>query len=144
MSTVKLNSDLPMGKETYYTIVDCAPGIGNNGRYFYVLVSYTNEGKPKSLSFSSSKPLQNGAYLKLYVSMLRGVTYWEEVSAAAVPVQAKQLTSKSRKKKIYNGRRAAPYESGSSPIYIIPSLSEPSVPKKYNHADRNDLLEYIH
>ncbi|GIP00487.1 hypothetical protein J14TS5_55720 [Paenibacillus lautus] len=98
MSTVKLTSDLPMGKETYYTIVDwAAPGIGDNGRYIYVSLGYTNEGKPKRLSFSSSKPIPNGAYLKLYVSIFRGVTDWEEVTAHEMPVRAKQLTSKSRK-----------------------------------------------
>lgn len=127
MSTVPLTSNHLTSRSIYYTIVDRAfHSIGNNDSYIYVMVGYTKEGKAKELSFSTSKPIPNGAYLRLYVSMLRGVTYWEEVSADAIPVQAKQLTSKSRKKKIYNGRRAAPYERGSSAIYIIPRLSEPS------------------
>jgi uncharacterized protein YxeA len=82
MSTVTLTSNHLTSRNIYYTIVDRAfSGIGNNDTYIYVLVGYTNEGKPKELSFSTSKPISSGVYLRVYVSIIRGVTYWEEVTA---------------------------------------------------------------
>jgi uncharacterized protein (TIGR01655 family) len=95
MDPAKLTPDNPAGKTTYYTIVNQSTvDKDDNGRYAYKLVSYTDEGKSKTLSFSTSKLLKNGAYLKLYVSTLRGVTHWEEVTAEDLPGHAKKLTSK--------------------------------------------------
>ncbi|MEK4075519.1 YxeA family protein [Paenibacillus sp. FSL M7-0656] len=95
MDPAKLTPDNPAGKTTYYTTVNqTTVNKDDNGRYAYELIGYTNEGKSKTLSFSTSKLLKNGAYLKLYVSTLRGVTHWEEVTADDLPGQAKQLTSK--------------------------------------------------
>ncbi|WP_430131933.1 YxeA family protein [Paenibacillus lautus] len=92
MSTVPLTSNHLTSRNIYYTIVDRAfHSIGNNDSYIYVMVGYTKEGKAKELSFSTSKPIPNGAYLRLYVSIIRGVTYWEEVTVDEMPFLTKTL-----------------------------------------------------
>ncbi|MGF6357270.1 uncharacterized protein (TIGR01655 family) [Paenibacillus sp. 4624] len=95
MDPAKLTPDNPAGKTTYYTVVNQTEvNKDENGRYSYELVGYTDEGKSKTLNFSTGKLLKSGAYLKLYVASIRGVTHWEEVTADELPAQAKQLTSK--------------------------------------------------
>lgn len=88
MDPDKLTPDNPAGKTTYYTIVDISSAKkGDNGRYNYELTGYTDQGKPKQLSFSTSKQLQTGAYIKLYVTLFRGVTHWEEITSDEIPRQ---------------------------------------------------------
>jgi len=94
MNPAKLTPDNPAGKTIYYTVVNQESATtDSNGRYAYELTGYTDEGKSKQLSFTASKPLQQGAFLKLYVTTLRGVTHWEEVSANDLPGEARQLSS---------------------------------------------------
>ncbi|MBE9916936.1 YxeA family protein [Paenibacillus donghaensis] len=95
MDPDKLTPDNPAGKTTYYAIVNAEPGgKDSNGRYDYELTGYTDRGKSKKLTFSTGKKLQNGAFLKLYSTYLRGVTYWEEVRPEQLPEGIKKLISK--------------------------------------------------
>lgn len=73
----RLTPDNPAGKAKYYTVVKNADvKIDSDKRYEYVLDAYDEKGDKKVLTFTASKQLREGAYLELYVTPLRGVTYW--------------------------------------------------------------------
>jgi len=92
MDPAKLKPDDPKGKKTYYTVAGPPTATRDgNDRYAYELTGYTDKGKSKTLRFSASKPLRQGAYLKLYATPLRGVTHWEEVTADELTGEAKKL-----------------------------------------------------
>ncbi|GAA4831483.1 hypothetical protein GCM10023310_05860 [Paenibacillus vulneris] len=86
----KLTPENPAGKTIYYTMVS-GPGVQNmNGRYEYKLTVYTEKGKGKEMEFSAGKQLRNEAYVRLYHTLLRGVTYWEEVTFEELPEAVQQ------------------------------------------------------
>ena len=47
--------------------------------YIYTLPACNEKGNKKDISFSTSRMLREGAYLKLTVTPLRGVVEWKEV-----------------------------------------------------------------
>lgn len=82
--------------ETYYTQVDNARieriaarrgVIDPTGglEYQYHLPAYSDKGGLRNVSFGASRELRNGAFLKLTVIPLRGVTKWEEVQYHELP-----------------------------------------------------------
>ncbi|MGN7383048.1 YxeA family protein [Paenibacillus sp. SAFN-117] len=98
-SPEKLTPDHPAGKTVYYTRIT-SPGVQDeNERYDYELTAYNEKGKGKNIEFSAGKPLREGAYIRLYYTWIRGVTYWEEVAFEELPgaVQQKfqEITSSS-------------------------------------------------
>lgn len=89
-SPEKLTPDNSAGKTIYYTEIT-GPGVqGKNERYGYELTAYNEEGKGKKLSFSAGKQLREGAYVKLYYTLIRGVTHWEEVNFKELPKAVQQ------------------------------------------------------
>ena len=46
--------------------------------------------RKEELSFSAGKKLREEAYIQLYYTMIRGVTYWEEVSFEEMPKAVQQ------------------------------------------------------
>lgn len=94
MNPDRLTPDNPVGKSIYYTIViDSKAESGNNKRYDYSLDAYDDRGKPKKLTFSTSKRLREGALLELYVTPLRGVTYWQEIQPEQLPASIIDILS---------------------------------------------------
>lgn len=90
----RLDPENPEGKIRYYTRIAIAdPKIDGNQRYAYEIDAYDEKGKEKALLFTSSRPLRKGAYLELYVSRIRGVTYWHEVHAEALPERIQRIYS---------------------------------------------------
>ena len=86
----KLTPGNSTGKTIYYTMI-ADPGVkGENGRYGYKLTVYTEDGKEKTLNFSARKQLKEGAYIQLYYTLIRGVTYWEEVTFEELPNAVQQ------------------------------------------------------
>lgn len=82
----RLAPDDPDGKTLYYTQIHSNEAIKNkNGRYEYSLLAFDNQGNQKQLDFTTSKQLHKGAYLELYTTRLRGVTYWHEVRYDSLP-----------------------------------------------------------
>lgn len=51
----------------------------------YQLPAYSEKGGLRNVSFGTSRELKNGAFLKLTVIPLRGVTKWEEVRYQELP-----------------------------------------------------------
>lgn len=89
-SPEKLTPENPAGKTVYYTMIN-GPGVqGENERYDYEMTAYTEEEKEKKLSFSTGKQLREGAYIQLYYTWIRGVTYWEEVTFEELPNAVQQ------------------------------------------------------
>lgn len=91
----KLTPENPEGKTLYYTmVINDEKKLGDNQRYEYNLDAFDEKGKKRTLTFTSSKQLQEGAYLELYVAPFRGVTYWQEVHLDELPEQIKSVYSK--------------------------------------------------
>lgn len=86
----QLRPDHPEGKTVYYTVITQEGVQDYKGRYDYELPAYDEQGNERTLEFSASKQLRQGAYLKLYHTPLRGVTYWEEVTFDQLPVAVQQ------------------------------------------------------
>lgn len=88
----KIEPDNPTGKTIYYTqISNQEVEVNDDNRYEYVLTCYDENGKDKSLKFTTGKKLREGAYVKLYDAPLRGVTYWEEIADKDFPQQVKEI-----------------------------------------------------
>ncbi|MCR8980892.1 YxeA family protein [Brevibacillus laterosporus] len=93
-SPEKLTPENPAGKTVYYTMIT-GPGVQDeNGRYDYELTAYNEEGTEKKLEFSAGKQLRKGAYVQLYYTLIRGVTYWEEVTFEKLPEAVQQQYQK--------------------------------------------------
>lgn len=92
-SPEKLRPENPAGKAVYYTMITSSGVQNKNERYGYELTAYNEQGKEKKLGFSAGKRLKQGAYVRLYHTLIRGVTHWEEVSFEELPkeVQLKYL-----------------------------------------------------
>lgn len=83
-------------REFYYVRIDnsaienLGPRKGvidfNGGmEYGYKLIGYNEWGAEKNVSFGTNRQLREGAYLKLSVVPIRGVTEWEEVIFEEMP-----------------------------------------------------------
>ncbi|WP_217558621.1 YxeA family protein [Paenibacillus sp. GbtcB18] len=81
----KLNPETSAGKTIYYAMITGLGVQDENGRYKYELTSYNEGGNEKKLGFSAGKQLGEGAYVQLYHTLIRGVTYWKEVTFAELP-----------------------------------------------------------
>lgn len=83
----RLTPENSKGKKVYYTVVDNTnvKQSTTDDRYNYILPCYDEKGIEEELTFSASKKLREGAYLKLYFTNLRGVTYWQEVEFDELP-----------------------------------------------------------
>lgn len=92
-STEKLTPENAAGKTVYYTKISGA-GAQDGERYDYELTTYDEKGKEKKLAFSAGKQLREGAYVQLYHTLLRGVTYWEEVDFEELPKTVQQKYQK--------------------------------------------------
>ena len=53
--------------------------------YKYTLTGFNERGEEKTVSFGVNRHLKEGAYLKLSVVPIRGVTEWEEVIFEEMP-----------------------------------------------------------
>ena len=53
--------------------------------YGYTLTGYNERGEEKSVFFGANRHLKDGAFLKLSVVPIRGVTRWEEVIFEEMP-----------------------------------------------------------
>ena len=88
----RLTPENSKGKTCYYTmIVNDDTKLKVEEEYEYTLDAYNKKGKKKTLTFISSKQLREGAYLELYVTPLRGVTYWQEVQLDELPDKVKSV-----------------------------------------------------
>ncbi|MGA8941295.1 MAG: YxeA family protein [Thermoactinomyces sp.] len=85
--------DNPEGKTIYYTQIT-GPGFKDNERYDYEVTAYDENGKEKKLVFSAGKKLRKGAYIELYYTFFRRVTYWEEISFEELPKVVQQKYQK--------------------------------------------------
>ncbi|WP_214703259.1 MULTISPECIES: YxeA family protein [unclassified Exiguobacterium] len=82
-----------IGKDTLFVEIKGATDIEEttleNGevmkRYVYTQPAFSSEGKSKEVTFTATKELREGAYLRLYVKDGDTVTSYEEVSRADVP-----------------------------------------------------------
>lgn len=54
------------------------------------MIAYDEKKKERGTKFSAGKKLREGAYIQLYYTMIRGVTYWEEVSFEELPEAVQQ------------------------------------------------------
>lgn len=87
----RLTPENPEGKTPYYTQVNNKEAFKNSdGRYEYNLPAYSTRGEDKVLNFTSSKSLREGAYLELYTTTFRGVTYWQEIPYDDLPERVKK------------------------------------------------------
>jgi len=90
----RLTPENPKGKTCYYTmIVNDDTKLNSEEEYEYTLDAYNKKGKKKTVTFISNKQLREGAYLELYVTPIRGVTYWQEVQLDELPDQVKSVYS---------------------------------------------------
>lgn len=91
----RLTPENPAGKKIYYTVIHSEPKILNDEeRYEYHVVGYDKKGNEKDLHFTASKILKDGAYLELYTTTLRGVTYWQEIQYEQLPKKLQKIFSK--------------------------------------------------
>ncbi|EPY07363.1 hypothetical protein PAALTS15_11234 [Paenibacillus alvei TS-15] len=82
----RLAPDNPEGKTLYYAQINSNEAMKNkNGRYEYSLLAFDSQGSQKQLDFTTSNQLREGAYLELYTTRLRGVTYWHEIPYVSLP-----------------------------------------------------------
>ena len=56
--------------------------------YRYELTAWNESGRERKLTFETSRILRDGAYLRLNVAPLRGVTDWTEIQPDDVPAAA--------------------------------------------------------
>ena len=61
--------------------------------YYYTLPAYNEQGQQKELEFGTSRQLREGAFLRLTVSPLRGVTEWSEVAYDELPAAVQSIFS---------------------------------------------------
>lgn len=89
----RLTPENSKGKEVYYTMIDNTDVTQSttDDRYNYTLPCYNDKGTKKELTFSASKKLRENAYLKLYNTTLRGVTYWQEVEYNELPEDVQKI-----------------------------------------------------
>lgn len=66
-------------------VVDFTGGM----KYLYTQPAYKSNGDMRTVTFGSNKVLKEGAYLKLTVVPIRGVTDWEEVGIEDLPEEVK-------------------------------------------------------
>ena len=75
--------------EDYYVLLDAdklVPITPRGGMsYAYTLPARNAEGKPKEITFSTSRPLRDGAWLRLDYNPMRGVVSWEEIPESSIP-----------------------------------------------------------
>ena len=67
-------------------VVDFTGGM----KYLYTQPAYKDNGDAQTVTFGSNKVLREGAYLKLTVSVVRGVTDWEEVKFEDLPEKVQE------------------------------------------------------
>lgn len=96
---------LGMGSTYYYTQIDntkftenSSGGVvdlsgGGGLEYIYTLAAYDDNGKEKELVFGSSRQLREGAFIRLTVFSMRGVTDWEEVQTEELPERVREIYS---------------------------------------------------
>lgn len=90
----KLTPENPEGKTLYYSMINNEEvKLGDNQRYEYKLDAFDEKGEKKTLTFTSSKHLQEGAFLELYVAPFRGVTYWKELLFDELPDKIQSIYS---------------------------------------------------
>lgn len=94
---------LGMGSTYYYTQIDntkftenSSGGVvdlsgGGGLEHIYTLAAYDDNGKEKELVFGSSRQLREGAFIRLTVFSLRGVTDWEEVQSEELPEKVREI-----------------------------------------------------
>ncbi len=70
-------------------VIDFTGGM----KYLYTQPAYDDKGNAKDVTFGSNKVLREGAYLKLTLSPVRGVTDWEEVSFEDMPDKVREKFS---------------------------------------------------
>lgn len=91
-----LASQLFLAGTYYYTQVDNSriKRVHSNGgvidltgglEYSYTLTAYKENGAAEDVSFGMSRELREGAFLRLTVMPLRGVTAWSEVEYDELP-----------------------------------------------------------
>ena len=91
----RLTPENPAGKKIYYTVIHSEPKMLNDDkRYEYHVVGYDKKGNEKNLHFTASKELKDGAYLELYTTTLRGVTYWQEIQYEQLPKKLQIIFTK--------------------------------------------------
>lgn len=61
--------------------------------YIYHLSAYDENGEEQSVSFGTSRELREGAFLRLKVVAVRGVTDWEEVAFEDLPEAVREKFS---------------------------------------------------
>ena len=87
-----------IGTQTLYTQIDntccveIAPDAGMT--HEYTLPAVDAEGSAEQITFRTERVLREGAYLKLTVAPLRGVTAWEEMQPDTLPQAAREKLSK--------------------------------------------------
>ncbi|WP_440896691.1 YxeA family protein [Amphibacillus sp. Q70] len=86
----KLSPDHPKGKDIYYTVITEEGTEGNSDRHIYQVIGYDENAKEKELEFSAGHQLRQGAYIQLYHTKFRGVTYWQEVSFEELPAAVQE------------------------------------------------------
>ena len=62
--------------------------------YQYKLPGYDERGRERELTFLTSRLLREGAYLRIRVAPLRGVTEWEEVQIEDMPLETRLVFSR--------------------------------------------------
>ncbi len=53
--------------------------------FYYTLLSYDENGREKDITFGTSRELKEGAFIRLTVMPIRGVTEWSEVQYEELP-----------------------------------------------------------
>lgn len=93
------------GGECCYTQVDSACMEEREGerngvldftggmKYLYTQTAYKSNGDSCTVTFGANKVLKEGAFLKLTVAPIRGVTEWEEVKIEDLPEEVKDKFS---------------------------------------------------
>lgn len=64
-------------------VVDFTGGMS----YSYKLVSYNENGKPKTVKFGTERKLKEGAFVCLTVKSVQGVVNWSEVQYDELPAE---------------------------------------------------------
>lgn len=88
---------------SYYTkITNHSVELNENGRdgvvdfkgglpYIYSLPAFNERGEKRVISFGAARELRDGAYIRLTVMPIRGVTRWEEVYFDDLPESVKEM-----------------------------------------------------
>ena len=59
--------------------------------YRYELPCYNGQGRAKEIAFTADRELREGAFLRLRINPLRGVTFWEEVRFDELPAAVQRV-----------------------------------------------------